>query len=64
MVTWLLHAQTEALAALTRVTAAQSLPPLQPFTGEGKLAEEYSVEQWLEQFEERAELVGCRSFIS
>jgi len=39
-VTRLLHAQTEALAAQTRVTAAQHLPPLKPFSGEGKPTEE------------------------
>ena len=50
--TW--HAQTEALAA---VTAAQHLPPLQPFTAEGKLAEKDNAEWWLEQFEEEQSYV-------
>ena len=36
-VTRLLQAQTEALAAHTMAMAAQHLPPLKPFTGEGKL---------------------------
>ena len=60
-VTRLLQAHTEALAAQTRATAAQHLPSLKPFTGEGKLTEEDSFERWLEHFEERASLAGWSS---
>ena len=56
--TRLLQAQTEALAAQTRVAAAQHLPPLKPFSGEGKITEEDSFYRWIEHFEERACLVG------
>ena len=48
----------ETLAAQTRVAAAQHLPPLKPFSGEGKITEDDSFEQWIEHFEERAGLVG------
>ena len=34
------------------------MPPLNPFTGEGKITEEDSFEWWLEHFEERAGLAG------
>jgi len=54
----LLQAQTEALAAQTRATTAQHLPPLKSFTGEGKVTEDDSFERWLEHFEERASLAG------
>ena len=57
-VSQLIKAQTEALAAQTRATAAQHLPPLKPFTGEGKQSEENSFDRWLEHFEERANLAG------
>ena len=54
----LIRAQTEALAAQTQAAAAQHLPPLKTFIGEGKLTDAYSFERWLENFEERAKLVG------
>lgn len=54
----LIKAQTEALAAQTQAAAAQHLPPLKTFTGEGRLSDADSFERWLENFEERAKLVG------
>ncbi len=54
----LLQAQTEALTAQTKATAAQHLPPLKPFTGEGKLTDDESFETWIEHFEKGAGLAG------
>ena len=54
----LIKAQTEALAAQTQAVAAQHLPPVKTFTGDGKLTDADSFERWLENFEERAKLVG------
>ena len=54
----LLQAQTEALAAQTRAAVAQHLPPLKPFSGEGKITDDSSFERWIEQFEERARVIG------
>ena len=54
----LLMAHTEAIAAQTQATAAQHLPPLKPYTGEGKQVEEDGCERWIEQFEERAKIAG------
>ena len=56
--TTLLKAHTEAIAAQTQATAAQHLPPLKAFTGEGKQVEEDGFERWIEQFEERAKVAG------
>ena len=56
--TRLLEAHTEAIAAQTQATAAQHLPPLKAFTGEGKQMEEDGFERWIEQFEERAKVAG------
>ena len=53
----LIKAQTEALAAQTQAAAAQHLPSLKAFTGEGKLTNTDS-ERWLESFKKRATLVG------
>ena len=46
------------MAAQTRVMAAQSLPPLPHFSGEGNLVGEDSFERWVEHFEERATVAG------
>ena len=54
----LLKAHTEAIAAQTQAATAQHLPPLKPYTGEGKQIEEDGVDRWLEQFEERAKIFG------
>ena len=54
----LLQAHTEAIAAQTQATAAQHLPPLKPYRGEGKQVEEDGFGRWLEQFEERAKIAG------
>ena len=56
--TTLLKAHTEAIAAQTKATAAQHLPPLKAFTGEGKQVEVDGFERWIEQFEERAKVAG------
>ena len=56
--TRLLQAQTEAIAALTQATAAQHLPPLETFTGEGMETEEKTFDRWIELFEERAKVAG------
>jgi len=56
--TQLLKAHTEAIAAQTQATAAHNLPPLKPYTGEGKQVEEEGFDRWLEQFEERGRVAG------
>ena len=56
--TRLLQAHTEAIAAQTQATAAQHLPPLKAYTGEGKQAEADGFDCWIEQFEERAKIAG------
>ena len=53
-----LKAHTEAIAAQTQATAAQHLPPLKAYTGEGKQVEEDGFERWIEQFEERAKIAS------
>ena len=58
MIAHLIKAQTEALAAQTQAAAAQHLPPLKTFTGDGKLTDADSFERWLENFEEQAKIVG------
>ena len=56
--TRLLQAQTEAIASQTQATAAQHLPPLETFTGEGMETEEKTFDRWIELFEERAKVAG------
>ena len=46
------------MAAQTKVMAAQSLPPLPHFSGEGNLVGENTFERWVEHFEERAAVAG------
>ena len=53
-----LKAHTEAIAAQTQATAAQHLPPLKAYTGQGKQVEEDGFERWIEQFEERAKIAS------
>lgn len=36
--------------AMTQAAAAQSLPPLACYTGEGSQTDEHGIDQWLEQF--------------
>ena len=50
--------QTDMLVAQTKTMAAQSLPPLRHFNGEGGLVGDESFDRWLEQFDERAALAG------
>lgn len=44
----LLQAQTEAMAAQAQATAAQHLPALASYTGEGKQAVDDGFKHWLE----------------
>ena len=53
-----IKAHTKALAAQTQAAAAQQLPSLKMFTGEGQLTDVDRCERWLENFEKRAKLVG------
>ena len=46
------------VAAQTRAMSAQALPPVPYFSGEGNQSGKDSFDRWLEQFEERAKLVG------
>ena len=46
------------VAAQTRAMSAQSLPPIAHFSGEGTQSCEEGFDRWIEQFEERARLVG------
>ena len=56
--TQLVQTQTEMVAAQTRAMSAQSLPPMAHYSGEGSQSCDDRFEKWLEQFEERAKLVG------
>ena len=51
----LLRAQVQAM---TQAAAAQSLPPLACYNGEGSQTDKEGVERWLEQFVERGQLAG------
>ena len=53
-----LKAQADAMAAHARATAAQQLPALPPYTGEGKHAADDGFERWVERFRERAKVAG------
>ena len=53
-----IQAHTDMMAAQTKAMAAQSLPPLVHFSGEGSLVGEESFDRWLEHFEERAAVAG------
>ena len=53
-----LQAQAEAMAAHARATAAQQLPALPLYTGEGKQAADDGFERWIERFKERAKVAG------
>ena len=46
-----LQAQAEAMAAHARATAAQQLPALPLYTGEGKQGTDDSFERWIDQSE-------------
>ena len=46
-ITRLLKTYTKAIAAQTQETAAQHLPPLKPYTGEGKQIEEDGFDRWI-----------------
>ena len=46
------------MAAHARATAAQQLPALPSYTGEGKHAADDGFERWVERFRERAKVAG------
>lgn len=46
------------MAAQTKAMAAQTLPSLPHFSGEGNLVWEDSFDRWVEHFEERATVAG------
>ena len=46
------------VAAQTRAMSAQSLPPMPHYSGEGIQSSEEGFDRWIDQFEERAKLVG------
>ena len=54
----LVKTQTDMVAAQTRAMSAQTLPPMTHFSGEGLQSGEDGFDRWLEQFDERAKLVG------
>ena len=56
--TQLVQTQTAMVAAQTRAMSAQSLPPMSHYSGEGSQSCEDGFDKWVEQFEERAKLVG------
>ena len=58
MMTTFLQAQAEAMAAHAHATAAQQLPALPFYTGEGKQAADDGFERWIERFKERAKVAG------
>ncbi len=57
-VTQLLEAQRMMMAAQVQAMAAQTVPPLNKFTGEDVHSEDSSFERWIEGFEERAKAMG------
>ena len=57
-VTRLLEAQRHMMEVQVQALASQSVPPLRKFTGEDINTDEGSIDQWLEQFEERADVTG------
>ena len=56
--TQLVQNQTAMVAAQTRAMSAQGLPPMPHYSGEGTQSSEDGFDKWIEQFEERAKLVG------
>ena len=56
--TTFLQTQAEAMAAHARATAAQQLPALPLYTGEGKQAADDGFERWIDRFKERAKVAG------
>ena len=56
--TQLVQTQTAMVVAQTRAMSAQGLPPMQHYSGEGIQSSEEGFDRWIEQFEERAKLVG------
>ena len=57
-VTRLLETQRLMMAAQVQAMAAQSVPPLRKFSGEDIDSDEGSIDRWIEQFEERAKVMG------
>ena len=57
-VTRLLETQRLMMGAQVQAMAAQSVPPLRQFNGEDIDSDEGSIDRWIEQFEERAKVMG------
>ena len=57
-VTCLLETQKMMMAAQVQAMAAQSVPPLCKFSGEDIDSNEGSIDRWIEQFGERAKVMG------
>ena len=57
-VTQLLEAQRRMMEAQVQAMAAQTVPPLNKFSGENINTDEGSIDRWVEQFEERARVAG------
>ena len=57
-VTRLLEAQRLMMAAQVQAMAVQSVPPLRKFSGDDIDSDEGSIDRWIEQFEERAKVMG------
>ena len=53
-----MQVQTDMMAAQAKAMAAQNLPPLVHFSGEGSLVGDESFDRWLEHFEELAAVAG------
>ena len=56
--TQLVQTQTAVVAAQTKAMSTQCLPPLKEYSGEDIQSSEDGFDRWIEQFEERAKLVG------
>ena len=57
-VTRLLEAQRHMMEVQVQALASQSVPPLRKFTGENVNTDDGSIDLWIEQFEERADVTG------
>jgi hypothetical protein len=56
--TQLVQTQTAMVAAQIRAMSVQNLPPMKDYSGEGIQSSEEGFDRWIEQFEERAKLIG------
>ena len=53
-----MQVHADMMTAQTKAMAAQSLPPLAHFSGEGSLVGDESFDRWLEHFEELSAVAG------